>query len=142
MEKQQVLSEVTSIANEELRTGQKIPVPNAEQLVANASKDIFITRKIIHDLFSKMSKKATLRTIAAIFSLPEDGVPVELQTDEEKQAYAYAQRHMISRFTVMQKHVMDEKKRIQEEVIKRAEELKQKAEQDKLTTENKETTNE
>lgn len=113
-----VLTKVTSIAEEEKRTGKEIKVPDAETLVANASADIYRTRKYLVDLFGKMSKKQTIRAVSAIFTLPEGDMPVYLKTDEEKTAFAWAQRHMVARFTVMQKYISDElKKRKTEEEL-------------------------
>jgi hypothetical protein len=87
-----------------------------------------------------MSKKAVLRAVTAIFSLPEDGLPVELKTDEEKVAYALAQRHMMARFTVMQKAVLDEHRERKEKLEQEMQEAKAKKEQE--LTDNKESTNE
>jgi hypothetical protein len=109
--KTNLVTRVTSIAKEEELTGEKIELPSAEKLVANASAALYQTRKGLAQVFSKMSKKQTIRAITAIFSLPEDNIPVGLKTDEEKMAYALAQRHMMSRFLIMQKHVADEVKR-------------------------------
>lgn len=132
----EIRTEVTSIAREEAKTGQHIPLPSAEKLVENASVDIFRTRKSLYDVFARMSKKAMLRTLTAIFSLPEDDVPVRLVTEDEKLAYALAQRNTMSRFTVMQYEVLQERKRLKEE--------QEKAQQEQQTTEEvkEETTNE
>ena len=131
---------VTSVAKEEERTGKKIEVPTAEKLVANASIAILQTRKGLHQQFAKMSKKAMLRAVVAIFSLPENDLPVQLKTDEEKVAYALAQRHMMARFTVMQKAVLDEHRERKEKLEK--EMVEAKATKDELLNNNKETTNE
>ena len=120
-QKEKLVTKVTSIAEEEAKSGQKISMPSIEKLVSNASVEIFKTRKQLYELFGKMSKKATLRTVAAIFSLPDDGVPVDLKTEDEKLAHAAGQRNISSRFIVMQHHINQEIQKRREE----AEKLKQ-----------------
>lgn len=132
-----LLTKVTSIAQEEDRTGQKIEVPTAEKLVANASVAILQTRRGLHQQFAKMSKKSTLRALTAIFSLPEDRVPVELKTDEEKIAYALGQRNIMARFTVMQHHVLQKHRERKERLEKEIQEAKDKKQEELSNNEEK-----
>lgn len=102
---EQINAEVTSIAQEEARTGQTIPVPQGEQLVTSMSMELMRCRKEISTLLPTMSKKSIHRSTMAYLDLPTDGVPVYLKTDEEKKLFAYGQRAIMARMVIIQHHV-------------------------------------
>lgn len=128
------VTEVTSIAQEEEKTGQKIDVPSPEELVARASSSVIanlqVMRKIIHAKNGgsyAISRKGMNRIVEAIFDLPTEGQRVMLQGREEKFAFAIGQNLMRSLFILMQNHVNEEiKKRKEAELNKTQEENKPK----------------
>jgi len=103
-----VLTEVTSIAQEEDRTGQKIELPSFEEMAKRASNS-FITNKVrLAQLFKGLSKRGKDRVMAAIMDLPTSGIPVFLKEEEEKLAFAIGQRLISDRFVLMQYHIKQE----------------------------------
>lgn len=115
-------TEVTSVAREEAATGQQIKVPSAEELYTNASMSFIRNMKHINDLISaregtgyKISRKGMNRVLNAILQLPMDGLPVTLQGKDEKAAFMLGQRVIADRFIITQKHIIDERKRLQKE---------------------------
>lgn len=101
----EVNAEVTSIAQEEKRTGTTIPVPSAERLVALASANLLNMRRAANSLMPTMSKKQLIRAVNAILDLPADGVPVFLKTDEEKKLFAVGQRAISDRYVIITHHI-------------------------------------
>lgn len=101
----EVNTEVTSIAQEEKRTGTKIEVPKAEQLVAMASASLLRSRKAANTIMPIMSKKQLMRAVNAILDLPMDGVPVFLKTEAEKQLFAFGQRAISDRYVIITHHI-------------------------------------
>lgn len=120
------VTQVTTIAQEEERTGQKIEVPSPEELVARASSSVIANlqalRKIIHAREGsgyKISRKGMNRLVESIFDLPTDGQRVMLQGREEKMAFMIGQNLMRSLFILMQNHVNEEiRKRKEAEALK------------------------
>lgn len=115
-------TEVTSIAREEAATGQKIAMPSAEELYTRASMSFIRNMKHLNDLITsrnggsyKISRKGMNRLVNSILQLPMDGLPVTLQGEEEKMAFALGQRIIADRFLITQKHIIEERKRLQEE---------------------------
>lgn len=100
-----VLTEVTSIRQEELKTGKEIPVPNAETLVRNSIIGIEKNKQIVYSLISEMSKKQIQRAVVAALDLPMDKVPVYLKTDKEKALYATLQQATQQKFIVIKYHI-------------------------------------
>ena len=115
-EQKEVLTEVVSIASEEQRTGQSIPVPNAQNLVVQASSSLFRMRRRFNEILPTMSKKQILRAMNAILDLPTADLPVYLKTAEEKELFAVGQRAIMDRYTIITDHVIKEKQRITEEL--------------------------
>ena len=139
----EVVTEVTSIANEEKKTGQKINLPSPEELVARASASLLTHRRMIDPMFGNLSKKATLRVLYAIFDVPQDGVPVKFKSDDEKRAFYIGQNMMRDIFLIMQHHIYQQRQQIAQEVAKDQEELtKEPTTENTDNTQNKETTNE
>lgn len=110
----EVLTEVTSIAQEEQKTGVRQEMPTAEELVARASTSMIVNMKKVEQLIFgkgqagrdyKISRKGMNRVLLSILSLPTGGVPVTLQTNEEKLAFALGQRLISDRFILMQDHI-------------------------------------
>jgi hypothetical protein len=96
-----VLTEVTSIRQEELKTGKQIPVPNAEKLVMNA----IIGIEIVYSLLSEMSKKQIIRAVVASLDLPQDKVPVFLKQEKEVALFGVLQQAGQQKFIVINHHV-------------------------------------
>lgn len=115
---EQLKTEVTSIVEEEERTGQKIEIPSADELVARASSSMIINRKHLGDIISKrngtkfnLNRKAMTRVMMSILDLPTGNLPVHLKTEEEKLAFALGQRMISDRFIIMQHHISEEMKK-------------------------------
>ena len=98
-------TEVTSIAQEEAKTGQKINIPGAEKLVESMAIDLMRCRREIANLLPTMSKKSIQRATLAYLDLPQDQLPVLLKTEEEKKLFAYGQRAITARMVIVQHHV-------------------------------------
>lgn len=107
-EKKEVLTEVTTIAKEEEKTGQKINLPTPEELVANASGNMIRGKKELSLLLPKLGKKALQRVILAGMDLPAEKIPVRLISKEEKYAFGIIQNMISSRFLIMQHHISQE----------------------------------
>jgi len=113
-DKKEVLTEVTSVAKEEQKTGQKINVPDPDHLIKVASSSLYSCRKKMETMMMKMPKRQIVRTINAIFDLPMDGLPVKLKENAEKMMYAIGQRAMSDRFIIIQHHINEEIKKERE----------------------------
>jgi hypothetical protein len=100
----QVNTEVTSIAQEEERTGKIIPVPNAEELVQRAAVALMQSKKFISEILPKMSKKSIHRATLAYLDLPTEDLPVYLKTEEEKLLFAHGQRAIMMRTIIVNHH--------------------------------------
>lgn len=98
----QINTEVTTIAAEEERTGQKLNLPQGEQLVAIMANELMRARREISNLLPTMSKKAIYRATMAYLDLPTDDVPVFLKSDDEKKLFAFGQRAIMARMVVIQ----------------------------------------
>ena len=119
---EELKTEVTSIQQEEERTGEKIHVPSAEELVARASSSMIINKKHLGDLITrrdggkgtfKLNRKALNRVILAILDMPTGGLPVYLKSEDEKAAFILGQRLVADRFILMQHHIsLEMKKRL------------------------------
>lgn len=126
------VTEVTSIAKEEEKTGQKIDVPSPEELVARASSSVIANlqalRRIIHAKNGgsyKVSRKGMNRILEAVFDLPTEGQRVMLQGQDEKLAFALGQNIVRSQFILAQHHINEEiRKRREAELNKTQEETK------------------
>lgn len=109
------LTEVTSIAKEEEKTGQKIDLPSPEELVARASSSVIANLQTLNKLINMkqgsgyaISRKGMNRLLLSIFDLPTEGQQVKLQGKEEKYAFFVGQNLMRSLFILMQNHVNEE----------------------------------
>lgn len=136
VDKAQIVTEVTSVAKEQEKTGQKIEVPSAEELVARATASYHRNITMLTNLIKarnggsyQISRKGMNRLLSAIVQMPTDGLPVGLQNDEEKMAFTLGQRVLMDRYVITHYHIVEEQKRV-------AAERKQAAEQ-KATEETK-----
>jgi hypothetical protein len=102
------VTEVTSIAKEEEKSGVKANIPSPDQLVANAAASMQRSRMGLMNILSKLSKKGTARVLNAIFELPQDNLPVTLKGPEEKMAFALGQRIQSDRFLIIQHFINKE----------------------------------
>jgi hypothetical protein len=120
-----ILTEVTSIAKEEARTGQQINIPTGEELYNKATGSFIRNMKHLNDLINKtkgsgsntyaVSRKGMNRVLNAILQLPMDGLPVTLQGEEEKMLFALGQRIIADRYLITHQHILEERKRLQAE---------------------------
>lgn len=124
----ELLTEVTSIAAEEERTGQTIPVPTPEELVANSSMAIIANRKHLSRVLPNLGKKAMQRAILAALDLPKDGEPVRLVGNDEKLAFRLMQSTIRAMYTVLFYHTSEEiiKKHKEEQAKKEAEQCQER----------------
>lgn len=111
---EEVLTEVTSIAEEEKKTGQKVELPDASELAERAGGAIIMDRHQLNAILPNLGKNALKRLILAALDLPTSGVPVKLVSDEEKLAYGLAQRIINNRFTVTYFHMVEKQKELKE----------------------------
>ena len=115
-------TEVTSIAREEARTGISQPMPTGEELYQRAMSSFIRNMKHLNDLMNKtkgsgsnshvISRKGMNRLLNSIIQLPMDGLPVTLQGDEEKMAFALGQRLLSDRYIITHYHILQERKKI------------------------------
>jgi hypothetical protein len=106
-----LLTEVTSIAKEEEKTGEKIPIPSEEELLRRANMSFLVNRKKFSDIFKTLSSKQKSRVADAILDLPQDKLPVYLKESNEKYAFALGQRIIMDRFTITLHHINEERKK-------------------------------
>lgn len=116
----QVLTEVTSVAQEELDSGVEVAIPDAEELYSRSITAYIRNIKFLTDLINarsgsgyKISRKGMNRAMTAILQLPQDGLAVNLQGAEEKAAFGLGQRIIADRYMVTHYHIIQEKKRLQ-----------------------------
>ncbi len=105
---EQVLTEVTSIAQEEEKTGKKIELPGLEEMVKRASISFITSKAKLAQIFTELSSRGKDRVMAAIMDIPTGGLPVFLRKDEEKIAFGLGQRMIADRFVIMQYHIKQE----------------------------------
>lgn len=112
VQQKEQLTEVTSVAKEELKTGNKVQMPSPEEIVHRASSSYISGLQELERLFrsGKISNRGMTRTMIAILSLPSDGVPVKLKDSTEKYAFAVGQGVIRDRFLITQYHVVQEQK--------------------------------
>jgi hypothetical protein len=104
----EVLTTVTSVAQEEIRTGEKIEVPNAQKLVELAHASFIKNKIILANSFPKLSSRQKNRVFLAALEMPMDSVPVHLKTAEEQKCFGVAQRLISDRFIILQDYIHKE----------------------------------
>ena len=112
MEKQEILTEVMSVSDEEKRIGETIPIPSREELIQKASMSFIRNKTAFGNLFPKLSSKQKNRVALAILEMPIEGIPVLLKSNEEKLVFAVGQRLLADRFlltydSIVQKKIED-----------------------------------
>lgn len=117
-----VLTEVTSVAREEQSSGQQIKIPTAEELYSKATLSFVRNLKHLNDIVNgkngpsyRISRKGMNRILNSILQLPMDNLPVLLQGDDEKAAFALGQRIIADRYLITHHHILEEKKRLQKQ---------------------------
>lgn len=135
----EVLTEVMSIADEEARTGQKIDVGSPDDLYGKAANSYVRNMKMLNDILSMtkgnsnpafaVSRKGLNKVINAILQLPQDGLPVTLNTDLEKTAFALGQRIIADRFLMTYYHISKEQQKLKQKESQTSEQTKQEGEQ-------------
>jgi len=100
-----ILTEVTSIAKEEARTGEKIDIPSVDELVSRASASFIKNRTLLEREFKDLSGRAKTRVLNAILDLPTEGVPVLLKDEGERKCFAYGQRIQMDRLIILQHYI-------------------------------------
>ena len=115
---EQLKTQVTSIIEEEEKSGQKIAVPSAEELVARASSSMIVSKQHLNNLVNQrngakfvLNRRAMNRILLSILDLPTGGLPVSLRNEEEKLAFALGQKMIADRFILMQHHISIEMKK-------------------------------
>lgn len=118
-------TEVTSVAREEARTGVQVQIPTGEELYQKAMGSFIRNMKHLNDLLNKtkgsgsnshvISRKGMNRLLNSIIQLPMDGLPVTLQGEEEKMAFALGQRLLSDRYIITHYHILQERKKILQE---------------------------
>jgi len=111
-ENKEVVTEVTSVAKEELKSGVKQELPTAEELAQRANASFM---NGLHELerilkSGKLSARGMRRAIIAILDLPTAGLPVGLQKGLEQYTFALGQRVLRDRFILTQYHISQEQK--------------------------------
>lgn len=101
------VAQMTSIAREEERTGTKVKLPEPNKILALARRELLISRRNASQYVAGLSKKATLRLINAMLTMPDmdEQLPVELKTEEEQAAYVWVQRNLNARFILIQDQI-------------------------------------
>lgn len=131
-------TQVTSIAQEEEKTGQKIKVPSPEELVQRASMSLIRRMQRIDTMLSskdplkKLSNRGIKRALVAGLNLPTEGLPVSLKKKEEKELFALIQGAINDRFVIIQHHITQE---IQRRKVKEQEEAKAETENEQTQKE-------
>lgn len=111
----EVVTQVTSIAQEDLKNNTQTKLPSPEELVAKASVSLMQKRQLLNNIVGNLSKKATLRVLAAGLDLPAEGLPILLKTEQEKMGYMLLQQIQRDRFIILQDAIGKEMKRIKQE---------------------------
>jgi len=115
-------TEVTSVAQEELTTGIQAKIPDTEELYSRSISSYIRNIKHLNDIVVsrnvgsyKISRKGMNRVLLSILQLPQDGLPVNLQGNDEKAAFALGQRVIADRYLISHYQIIQEKKRLQKE---------------------------
>lgn len=115
-------TEVTSVAQEEITSGVKVNMPTAEELYTRSITSYIRNIKHLSDIVTarnggsyKISRKGMNRILMSILQLPQDGLNVTLQNDNEKASFALGQRVLADRYLITHYHITQEKNRLQKE---------------------------
>jgi hypothetical protein len=135
-------TEVTTIAEQEQLSGQKIDVGTPDDLYAKAASSYIRNMKMLNDIVRgrqgsgfTISRKGMNRVINAILQLPQDGLPVKLENDAEMAVFGIGQRIIADRYLMTHYHIVQQQK---EMLKKKQEEAAAKASETKTEGENNE----
>lgn len=129
-------TEVTSLIEEERKTPEQAPKITQQDYVAKAVQDHFAGLMQIQSMLERLSKKAYKRILLSLLKLPEEGVKVNFQSDDERKIFGIGQRVLNARTTLILSHM---KSKISEDRVKKqAEAVSNTVE---TTSENKEIAN-
>ena len=103
----EVLTQVTSLAQEELKAGKQMDLP-APEVIANNAMAAYI--KATQELAQKLkdngiSKISIAKAVLAGLDLPEENLPVNLKTKAEKEIFNLVQIAVNTRFLLTQYHI-------------------------------------
>lgn len=121
--KEEIKTEVTSIAKEEIKNSTNIKTPSQEELVARASVSLISNLRQLEKILispKNISKRGIVRAVIAGLNLPTGGLPVKLQSHGEKLVFGTIQRIIADRFLITQHHIAKEMK-----IIKKLKEMQE-----------------
>lgn len=106
-EKKEILTKVTSIAQEEAVTGKKFELPPPEEIAANAMSAYIRAMQDLHKKITdkSISKISVAKGILSGLDLPEENLPVSLKTNDEKEIFALTQTVVNCRYLLTQYHI-------------------------------------
>lgn len=139
--KEEIKTEVTSVAKEEEKTGTKMEMPTKEEIKQNASTSFIRSSYALSNVFKKLSSKAKNRVLNAIIDLPKDNIPVKLKSNDEQLAFALGQRAISDRYILTSYYIEEqalEQKRLDAERLEKQELEEEKLEEVNTKTEKKE----
>ena len=115
VEEEVVLTQVTSLAQEELKSGQKFELPAPEVIASNAmGAYIKATQELEQKLKdSSISKVSIAKGVLAGLDLPQEDLPVNLKTKEEKEIFNLVQIAINNMFILTQYHIDMRRKELQ-----------------------------
>lgn len=119
----EVNTELTSIADHEQKTGQKVAIPSAEIMARNAAIDFIKCKKEIKNLLIGMKHREIVRAVMAFIDLPQEKLSVKLISEDEKLLFAWGQRAINNRYTITYNEV---NKLIMQERLKKQQQEKDK----------------
>lgn len=122
-QKEQIMTEVTSVAKEVERTGENIQTLSSDDLANRAASSFISNRKKFNTLFTNLSSRGKTRVMNSVLDLPTDGIPVLLKDETEKLAFAVGQRMIADRFILTQYHINEEIKAAREKKASENEEM-------------------
>lgn len=104
---QQFDATVTTIAEEEKKTGQPVAL-DPEMLKQKAISDYLFGIQYIQKNAMKMGKRALIRSLVAILQMPEGKkMPSKLKTREEQLLFAMGQKSLAGRFTLVYDQIIN-----------------------------------
>lgn len=106
-EQPEIVTKVTSVAQEELKTGEKFELP-APEVIANNAMAAYIkaTQQLAKKLSdSSISKVSMAKGVLAGLDLPQEDVPVHLKTRDEVEIFDLMQTAINTRFILTQYHI-------------------------------------
>jgi hypothetical protein len=128
---EEVTTTVTSVAQEEAKTGQKVELPSNEELLGRIGVAYTQHRLLFKQIFNKLSSKEKNRVCDSLLELPMDDMKVVLKSEEEKAAFKLGQQVQLYRFILIQdktqKDIQRAKKEVEEEKAKNKPKLSDEA---------------